>query len=182
MAVRPGRSGVRPFRLPVPEYPALRSVSTPRSSNRTCPFRASGFRSRVFMLSHTIEAGVGCRPALFLRLGMQCLLKLPDISGVVRLTPISLPLLLTVLPLNQGPFPPPALPGFVSTTGLSAIPHSPALPSRAAGCVALRAPHRTGLPVLPQNSSCQHAVINAPVDPNSVCFARVLSGASLPHV
>ena len=134
------------------------------------------------MLSHTIEAGAGCKPGLALRLDMQHLLKLPDIFGVVRLTPISLPLLLTVLPLNQGPFPPPELPGFVSTAGLSAIPRSPALPSRAAGCVALLGSHRAGLPVLPQNSSCQHAVINAPVDPNSVCFARVLSGASLPHV
>ena len=51
---RTGRSWSRPFRLPVPEYPAVHSVSTPRSSNRTCPFRASGFRSRGFMLSHTI--------------------------------------------------------------------------------------------------------------------------------
>jgi len=36
--------------------------------------------------------------------------------------------------------------------------------------------------VLLQNSSCQHAVTNAPVDPNSVTFARVLSDGSLPHV
>lgn len=31
----------------------MHSVSTPRSSNRTCPFRASGFRSRGFMLALT---------------------------------------------------------------------------------------------------------------------------------
>ena len=36
--------------------------------------------------------------------------------------------------------------------------------------------------MLLQNSSCQHAVINAPVDSNSVWFARVLSDGSFPHV
>ena len=36
--------------------------------------------------------------------------------------------------------------------------------------------------MLLQNSSCQHAVINAPVDSNSVSFARVLSDGSFPHV
>ena len=51
--VQAGHSRDRSFRLPVPEYPAMRSVSTPRSSNRTCGFPASGFRSRVFMLSPT---------------------------------------------------------------------------------------------------------------------------------
>jgi len=35
--------------------------------------------------------------------------------------------------LNRGPFPPPALPGFTGTTGLSAPPNGPACPSRAAG-------------------------------------------------
>ena len=35
--------------------------------------------------------------------------------------------------LNQGPFPPPALPGFPGTTGLSATPPRPACPSRAPG-------------------------------------------------
>jgi hypothetical protein len=47
--------------------------------------------------------------------------------------PISSPSLLAALPLNQGPFPPPALPGFFGNTGLSAIPRSPASPSRVAG-------------------------------------------------
>jgi len=37
------------------------------------------------------------------------------------------------LTLNQGPFPPPALPGFPGTTGLSATPNGPASPSRASG-------------------------------------------------
>jgi len=34
---------------------------------------------------------------------------------------------------KSGPFPPPALPGFVGTTSLSATPHGPACPSRASG-------------------------------------------------
>jgi len=36
-------SGDQPFRLLVPEEVAVLSVSTPRSSNRTCGFPASGF-------------------------------------------------------------------------------------------------------------------------------------------
>jgi len=56
--------------------------------------------------------------------------------------PISLPLLLLALLLNQGPFPPPALPGFFGNMGLSDFPPSPALPSRVAGCFA--AGRRTG--------------------------------------
>jgi hypothetical protein len=34
---------------------------------------------------------------------------------------------------KSGPFPPPALPGFVGTTSLSATPRGPACPSRASG-------------------------------------------------
>jgi hypothetical protein len=36
--------------------------------------------------------------------------------------------------------------------------------------------------VLLQNSSCQHAVINAPVDLESAQFVRFLPNVSLPHV
>ena len=43
------------------------------------------------------------------------------------------PLLLRALLLNQGPFPPPALPGFCGNMGLSDFPPSPTLPSREAG-------------------------------------------------
>jgi hypothetical protein len=39
-----------------------------------------------------------------------------------RVSPISCALLLSAPALNQGPFPPPALPGFPGTTGLSATP------------------------------------------------------------
>ena len=44
---------------------------------------------------------------------------LPELS---RVAPISRASLLSVPVLNQGPFPPPALPGFFSNTGLSATP------------------------------------------------------------
>jgi hypothetical protein len=40
---------------------------------------------------------------------------------------------LGTLILNPGPFPPPELPGFDGTTGLSATPGGPAYPSRASG-------------------------------------------------
>jgi len=39
-----------------------------------------------------------------------------------------------------------------------------------------------GLPVLLQNSFCQHAVINAPADGRTACFARCVRPDSLPHV
>ena len=39
-----------------------------------------------------------------------------------------------------------------------------------------------GLPVLPQDSSCQHAVTNALVDSDGALFARFPSDTSLPHV
>ena len=47
--------------------------------------------------------------------------------------PISRLLPLPALTLNQGPFPPPALPGFIGTTGLSATRRGPACPSPASG-------------------------------------------------
>ena len=49
---RPGRSGDRPFRLPVPEYPALHAVSTPCSSNWTGGFPASSFRQVWAAFAH----------------------------------------------------------------------------------------------------------------------------------
>ena len=47
---------------------------------------------------------------------------------------------------KPSPFPPPALPGFVGTTSLSATPHGPACPSRASGWEDALPP--LGLPVL----------------------------------
>jgi len=77
--------------------------------------------------------------------------------------PISCLSPLLTLTLNQGPFPPPALPGFPGTTGLSATPHGPACPSRASGWA--RAALRPGLPVLLRNSVYENAVTNTPVSP-----------------
>ena len=42
-----GPIGCRPFQLPVPHYSRHAAVSTPRSSNRTCGFAASGSRRRL---------------------------------------------------------------------------------------------------------------------------------------
>ncbi len=54
------------------------------------------------------------------------------------------PFLLLAPLSNQGPFPPPALPGFPGTTGLSATPTGPACPSRGSGWRVPR--HRRGFP------------------------------------
>ena len=50
--VRTGRNRDQPFRLLMSEYPAMHSVSTPRSSNWTCGFPASSFHSKGFMRWH----------------------------------------------------------------------------------------------------------------------------------
>jgi len=66
-----------------------------------------------------------------LRFHMVCISQLLELSEFCRVAPISTPSSLPAPSLNQGPFPPPALPSFVSTTGLSATPSRPACPSRA---------------------------------------------------
>ncbi len=66
-----------------------------------------------------------------LRFHMVCISQLLELTEFCRVAPISTPSSLPAPSLNQGPFPPPALPGFVSTTGLSATPSRPACPSRA---------------------------------------------------
>ena len=53
-------------------------------------------------------------------------LEVLDSSSISRLSPLS------TLVLNQGPFPPPALPGFDGTMDLSDSPTGRACPSRAA--------------------------------------------------
>src|ERR1035438_756736 len=62
---------------------------------------------------------------------------------------------------KSGPFPPPALPGFLGTTSLSATPHGPARPSRASGWETRLPP--LGFPVLRGPSLCRHAVAITPV-------------------
>jgi hypothetical protein len=66
--------------------------------------------------------------------------------------PISRSSLRLTLALNQGPFPPPALPGFLSTTGLSATLCRPSL-ALAGVWLNVRPVRDTGLPVL-HRSSC----------------------------
>ena len=70
-----------------------------------------------------------------------------------RLSPIPVTRPLQTPPLNCGPFPLPALPGFIGTTSHSAIPDGPACPSRAASWKAPGLPP-PGLPVLRRTSLC----------------------------
>jgi hypothetical protein len=72
---------------------------------------------------------------------------------------ISCPCSLPALVSNQGPFPPPALPGFTSTTDLSATPQRPACPSRASGWSSLTTPW--GFPCCVR-FPCVHAVTTTP--------------------
>jgi hypothetical protein len=93
--------------------------------------------------------------------------------------PISNPSPCLALILNQGRFPPPALPGFISTTSPSVTPSSPACPSRAAGW-ASRSPARWAFPC------CAVFLFHAchrhyPAEPLGTLFARFPSGGSLPR-
>jgi hypothetical protein len=65
-------------------------------------------------------------------------------------SPISCPVLLRTPAFNQGPFPPPELPGLVGTTNPSATPSGPTWPSRVAGWS--RHNHHRGLPVFRMRS------------------------------
>ena len=75
------------------------------------------------------------------------------------------------VPLNQGPFPPPALPGFLSATGLSAALARPACPSPDARLVRTPQTTRRGLPVLLRLSSCMRAGVTTPAEAQGACFA-----------
>ncbi len=65
------------------------------------------------------------------------------------------------LTLNQGPFPPPALPGFAGTAGLSATQAARPVPHGRP--VEGHAPSPHGFPVLRSISVYRHAVVNTPV-------------------
>ena len=81
--------------------------------------------------------------------------------------------------LKSGPFPPPALPGFVGTTDLSATPHGPACPSRASSW-SVGPP--LGFPVLRPISLCTHAVAITPVGPQpGRSRSPVSCDGGLPH-
>src|SRR5271165_1289894 len=92
------------------------------------------------------------------------------------------------LTLNQGPFPPPALPGFAGTTGLSATQTARPVPHGRP--VEGHAPSPHGFPVLRSISVYRHAVVNTPVA-RWALIARgtaysnrfpVPSGGGLPHI
>jgi len=80
--------------------------------------------------------------------------------------------------LKSGPFPPPALPGFDGTAGLSATPHGPACPSRASGW---SDGPPLGLPVLRPISLCTHAVAITPVGPQPGTSLPCCCDGGLPH-
>ena len=94
-----------------------RSVSRPRSSNRTCGFPASGFPTG-FTARHTAAAEFGAccrssgrwqtRPAtpigVRLRRGVKLLQKRPDTQGCSRLSPITDPRLRPKRTRSKGPF------------------------------------------------------------------------------
>ena len=78
---------------------------------RTCGFPASGFPT-ASLPAHGDTSGR-------LRLAVQLPRKSSDLSGVVRLFANHRPSTSSKARLKQGPFPPPALPGFSSTMTLS---------------------------------------------------------------
>ena len=84
---------------------------------------------------------------------------------------LSCPWLLYILFPNQGPFPPPALPRFLGTTGLSATLTTQSSPrGLPVGVCATPLP---GLPVLPLLSSSMRASANTPAEA-SRCSCRSL--------
>jgi hypothetical protein len=87
------------------------SVSTPRSSNRTCGFAASGSRRRLTQSPRPSHV----TPSATLKTTWE-------FSG---LSPISLSIVASCVRLQPRSFPPPELPGFVGTLSLSAIPNGP---------------------------------------------------------
>jgi len=89
--------------------------------------------------------------------------------------PISCPSLLLALILNQGPFPPPALPGFNDTTGLSVTPQRPDLPSRASGWSSPTTPR--GFPCCVCRP-CVHAVATTPAQRRAALLCSIRSVVS----
>ncbi len=124
------------------------SVSTSRSSNRTCGFTASGSPTGFGHRAHGGET-----PSLdALTIPRRLAFCSEVLDNMVTLRALvasrSLP--------KQGPFPPPELPGLDGTMGLSDSPRGPACPSRASGfgrMIRGTRLHRMGSPVL-RWSSC----------------------------
>ena len=89
--------------------------------------------------------------------------------------PISRPSLRPALILNQGPFPPPALPGFDGTTSLSVTAQRPDLPSRASGWSSPTTPR--GFPCCVCRP-CVHAVATTPAQRRAVLPCSIRSVVS----
>ena len=86
--------------------------------------------------------------------GCRTYQEFPRVAPISRAPPLPAPV------LNQGPFPPPALPGFPGTTGLSATPRRLACPSRASSWSSLTTPW--GFPCCVR-FPCVHAITTTPV-------------------
>jgi hypothetical protein len=83
--------------------------------------------------------------------------------------------------LNQGSFPPLALPNIVSRTSPSATPWCPAqlLAERQ---LAVRAATPRGFPCCHLSSSFMHAIVTTPAEPVGACFAHFPIDDSLPRL
>ncbi len=90
-----------------------------------------------------------------------------------------MPCVLSALLSNKGSFPPPALPGLLSTASPSAT-----LPARPAprGVPVGACPPPTGLPVLLLSPSSMRAAANTPAEPPGALVARFPVGGSLPRI
>ena len=148
------------------------SVSTSRSSNRACGFPAHGSPTG-FARQHTMaRSSFGRDPndSTIFADKQSSFRDRSALNGVDRQSQSPGCWSLPETRQKSGSFPPPALPGFISTTNLSATPKA-----------AQSAPHGVlveshnlsplGLPVLRVVSSCRHAVVTTPVEP-SVLIAR----------
>ena len=190
---------LRAVRFRFSDRPPVRPASGPARTPR-CP-RTSGRRSPARRRSH----GSGRRPTPGRPRGTPCRTAHRTDSRATpslwHVTPpgVSEPSvevrrlianLLALVPLrtsvlNSGPFPPPELPGFDGTTGLSATPVGPACPSRASGWRS-RAATAWGFTCCAGFSVCRHAVATTPVGPPGSCrFTGVSlilpSGCGLPR-
>jgi hypothetical protein len=97
-----------------------------------------------------------------------------------RVAPISTPSSLHASTLNQGSFPPSALPDFVSTTSLSATLSRPACPSRASSWSFARPRNRVSR--VARAFPCVHAVATTPAQRLWMSFTRLHIRVSLPRI
>jgi hypothetical protein len=121
-----------------------RSVSHPRSSNRTCRFPASGSPTG-FTVRHTegsLTTSVIGAACFFLRLTVQLSLKGLDPSRCLQALPITFTSPSSKTRQKSGSFPPPALPGLNSHTTLS----DPRLNRRLTATLRPLPSPKTGLP------------------------------------